>query len=787
VVAAQLEWDGVRNPYLPPDGWREIVESHVDFHREVAEEINPITYEVIRHNLWTINQEHGQTLSRLSGSPTACVAHDFNPAVCTELGEEVFFGPYIQHLAAGGGSAVRWILQHMGRDPGIGPGDAFVENDPWIGANHQSDIFVIAPVTVDGAVFCWVLNSLHHYDLGGSTPGSFCPDAVNIHMEATPMPPMKLVDRGHLREDIERMILRQSRVPELVALDLHAQLAGVNVARRRIEELIARYGAPVVKAAMEKVINDAEQACARRLRQIPDGVWTDVGYLEECTVGDRHAYRTVLTVEKHGDTMTFSNSGTDPQAAGSLNCTLIGWKGAITAALLPVFCFDQLFAVGGCLRRCEFDPTPGTLTCARWPAPVSCAPIFVIIQTIRQTNRLMTKMAFSSEELRAELGPGGVSGWPLASVSGRGQWGQEVAADPFDLVAGAIGPYTWRDGVSGGGHEWIPLGYQPNVEHSEHFFPLLYLYRKLRPNSGGAGKYRGGNSASVCYMRHGTQALALDAIACSQGVPNGAGVFGGYPAAQTRSTLIVDSDVREGWLAAGRMPADFEELSGERERLPGKGRQRSLGESSVYELTMPGAPGYGDPLDREVERVVADVAENEITRDAASEIYGVVLSADGLAVDAEATERRRAELRRERCAGATSRRQLRNAEMAEPDYHSADGSVWIHEYLEVILPAAVIACYKCGHIYCSVEDNYKLYALERDEQVVTAGKEMNNPADYVDDAFVWRRYFCPGCYTLVETEIARPSDAPVWDIKLGLEAFRKAEPMLAEFDAEEAP
>jgi N-methylhydantoinase B len=764
--APTVTWDGVKDAYVPPADLRERVAGKVKLHDEASEELDPVTYEVIRHNLWIVNTEHGETMTRLSGSPSANIAQDFNPVILLEDGEELFFGPYIQHAAAACGSAVKWILENRSENPGIAEGDVFIENDPWIGCNHQPDIGVLTPVFHGDEIFCWVANTLHVYDLGGSTPGSFCPDVVDVFSEPAPIPPVKIVEAGVIRRDIEELYVRHSRAPELVALDVHAVIAGTVIAARRIKELIDRYGAPVVKAAMRKVVDDAEDAFSSRIEEIPDGVWTDVGYLEEKSVGDRHAHKMVLSVEKRGGKLIFRNDGTDPQVAGSLNCTLIGWKGAITAALTPIFGYDQLFAIGGALRHCEFEPTPKTLTCASYPAAVSCAPGYAIVYTVVQAQRVLSKMGYPSEKIRPELGPGGMSSWPLAALSGRDTRGNEIATVVIDEVAGGMSAYPWRDGLSAGGHSWIPLGKQPNIENNEYFFPILYLYRKLVPSSGGAGKYRGGNTFASCYVSHEAEELAINTISTGQGVPSGPGIYGGLPAMQTRHLLRRDSDVLEQF-EAGTMPRDITELAGDDDFLKGKSRDNVLGPADVYEQRPCAAAGYGDPLDRDPQNVVDDLEEGEIDLPIASEVYGVVLDAESFEVDFEATSALRAEMRDGRAAEAVAGPQLRSGGAGALP---ADDALPIHEYL--VIDSGCIRCRKCGQDYGPADGNYKLGTLWRELEIRDIAPGFNDRSRYVDDEVVLRECICPGCKTLLESEVTMRGSDPVHDIKINGSAIR---------------
>ena len=140
----ETRFDGVDRPYVPP---RELsISDKLTLHRDWETQIDPVTYEVIRHNLWNINEEHGATIQRISGSPVAIYALDLNPSILTEDAEFVYFGPYMQYMSGVTDTQVKWILENRSDNPGIREGDMFLANDPWVGAAHQMDVMVICPV-----------------------------------------------------------------------------------------------------------------------------------------------------------------------------------------------------------------------------------------------------------------------------------------------------------------------------------------------------------------------------------------------------------------------------------------------------------------------------------------------------------------------------------------------------------------------------------------------------------------------------------------------------------------
>jgi N-methylhydantoinase B len=643
-TAQQVVWDGVTNSYIPSEKLR--ISPEVELHTEAAADIDPVTYEVIRYNLWNINEEHGDTIVKVSGSPIAVFAHDFNPSILTEDGEFVYFGPYLQFHAGMIDVNVKWTLENRGDNPGIKDGDMFMANDPWVGTTHQQDTAMLCPVFHDGKIFCWVANMIHLADVGGSTPGSFCPDAVNVFQEPVPTPPLKLVEDGLVRRDVEEQFVRRSRLPDLVRLDLRAVIAGNNVAKRRILGLLERYGPDVVKAVMRKIIDDGEKRFLERLRKCHDGVWSSVNYLEVAKTGDRRTYRSVVTMTKEGDKLVFRNEGTDPQS-GAINITYAAFRGAVLCSINAFFLHDALYAVGGAVKHIEFDLTPGTFTCATPPAACSNGGSIGVHLIMGQAQNAVAGAMMTSPELKNRfVAQGGCSQWPGVTTSGIDQRGNPFGGFMLEPMGGGIGAFAFRDGVDTGGLWFDPKGFMPNVEHYEHTMPILYLYRKEIPDSGGAGKYRGGNAAEWAFVPHKTDRLIQAATACGCAVPTSHGASGGYPGAPNEYSFVKGSDVQE-LMRRGRLPSDVEELSGEHEPLQPKAVNVEQTPQDAYAIRWAAAAGYGDPLTRDPELVVRDVREGNVTPETAYGIYGVQLD-DSLGVDLDGTERRREALLQER-------------------------------------------------------------------------------------------------------------------------------------------
>lgn len=769
-------WDGRVLPYRPRPGYR--VSDYVQTHTETIETLDPIDFEVIRHALWNVNEEHSVAIITTSPSPIAAIVHDLNCAILTEDAEYVYFAPYLQHLNAAADSAIKWTCEYRASTVGVGDGDVYVNDDPWIGSNHQQDICMFSPVVVDGAIFAWVTNSLHHYDLGGTTPGSFCPDARDVFVEPVPVPPIKLVEGGKVRADVEHMFSRHSRMPQMVALDLRSQLAGINVARSRILRVVDEYGAATVKAVMRKVIADGEAAFVDKLRRIPNGTWSELVYQECAYVGDRGIHPVQLNVTKQEDELIFSNAGT-AEAIGALNTSFVGWKGAITAAIIPLLTYDQHFAIGGGLRHVRFDPDPGTITCASWPSPTSCGPATAVHLTMKQATQALNRMLLTSPDLEGEvLCWGSVSQWPLVSVEGKDRDGNYYGSSLLEPMIGGTGARRRADGVDSGGHTWDPKSSGANAEENELFFPILYLAREELRDSGGAGQFRGGNTVVSRFIPIGTDGINHSLTSSAQGVSATSGVSGANPAAPNRVLLARGSNVRR-LMSEGVVPATFDEAGGEIERIPPKARNFFQTPDDIYELVYTAGTGLGDPYEREPARVSADVNDEDTSVEAARDLYGVVLreTPEGeWEVDDTATEQLRGDVLAKR--------------LEQPVFNGVDPNAdRVPEgvpFTQVLLSLGVgdhdgkhvFFCTRCRGLVADADENYKEFSRFEELELDETNPYYPPAKAFVDTAFVARRYFCPHCGVLFDLEVCEPGAPPFRDLVLQLAATAALEPAL---------
>jgi N-methylhydantoinase B len=600
-----------------------------------------------------------------------------------------------------------------------------------------------------GELFCWVTNCLHQYDIGGITPGSFCPSARDAFDEGILLPPIKIVEGNEIRRDIEEVYLRSSRKPSAVALDFRAQLAGNMTARDRILSLISRYSAETVKGVMRKIIDDGERAFLKKLSRLPDGVWRDRTYVECCRPGDRSVHRVVLSLYKDKNKLVFENEGTDPQA-GAINATYSGWRGAIMVALNELMCWEQYYAVGGALRHVEFNPTPGTLNCADFPASVSTAPVQCMEISLYPAYNVLSKMIYPDAELRRDvMCIGGTSQWPATIFRGIDQWGERYGYLLVDPIGGAIGAFSHADGISTGGQARTPICKLPNVEHTEQSFPVLFLYRKEITDSGGAGKYRGGLSAESCFIPHGTDSIVHDTLSSGNAIPTSTGMMGGYPGAVNRYRFTRDSDVLDR-MKRSELVHDISELHGVEETLQLRQQDFIQNPSDVYAVLWSAAGGFGDPLERDPAKVAVDVENGDVSSEAAKTIYGVVIG------DAEATERERNRLRHLRLHNSKARSK------------KLDGPVRFLATENLAVRGERYACAKCAADLGSIKDNYKLGCVRKDLPIEASNPIVGDPKRFIDPLPQFRQFSCPGCGLLIENEIATADEPLLRDVEISL-------------------
>ena len=739
--------------YIPPDTL--VVDPSVQFHNDEDRSFDVITEEVVRSKLWNLNQDHGETIRRVSGSNIVVEGYDFNCAIATELGDAVTFSTFSMFFAGFADEVIKWTLEHRSMNVGIHDGDLFLQDDPWVGSNHQMDTAVFGPVFVDGQLFAWIFNCIHQREVGGAQPGGMVQDAVDVYTEPTFMPPIKLVENGVMREDVVDAWTRRSRLPELMTLELNSQVAGYNTARKRFFEIIDRYGAATLKGVMRKMIGDTAATVGARLRGLPDATWRDERYVAGATQHDRKLYKVCMSFEKRGDRLRVSNEGTDP-AVGSFNTAPGVFRAAVLNGLLPTIAFDQYLCAAGVLKQIDFDLTAGAITTASHPSAVSTSMGSLI--AINQAHCLGGKMLSGDDEL-ARHAFATTSGHSLSnnSMFGIDQYGNRYADTTLDTLAGGIGAFSHRDGIDFGGRITGVGGKFSDVERFEQVIPFLFVYRRELPYSGGHGRWRGGVTLATSWVGHNTVESYIGSGGMLKSVTTGLGLCGGYPATAGHHWHATDTDIQQ-WFGDGRLPGDPVELrkmAPQGDFAPPKKYDNRLGVDDVFELVANPGAGWGDPLERDASAVELDLAEGRVRAHEAMEIYGVI------AGDAAATAARRAEIRAQRLADARPPR----VPVAGSVPHDQRGVRVIEGVaLATIGGGASFACAACGHALGPATQTYRLGCCELDSDLTDISELYTSPSRETGQSLVFRRYLCPGCARILDGSVCRPDDEPFCDV-----------------------
>ena len=709
--------------------------------------MDPITYEILRHRLWMINDEQGKIAVRISGSPLVYDVKDFSASLLTAEGDSLFIGPHITRLSMALHAATKSVLRDC-EAIGFNDGDMFFTNDPWAGVAHQNDQAVLAPVVWQGEVMCWTGICMHDIDVGGPTFGGYSIRAADAFSEAPIVPPIRIVERGDMRPDLERLLLRNSRTPELNALNLRSRIAAQNVARERIFEIIHEYGREALLETQRRTIDSTKRAIRQRLAELPDGCWRTVREVDHDGFENR-IYKICLAMTKRGSQLTFDFSGTDKQAPGTINCAPGGLEGGVYSAILPMLCYDMAWCPAAIQQAVEIVSEPGTLNNATFPAAVGTASVSAIWATGDAVRVCLAQMLACSDKYREEAQASWAPGLLGTSVTGaslNGKRGRIEASIRF----GGAGATATHDGLDAGGNPGSPTLTLENIEGSETHNPIgLILYRKIQSQTAGAGKYRGGGGLETMIVSHNAaEPLLLAQYSQGHDHPLSQGLCGGYPGSVQGSVVL-----RRARWAAGDIPVSLDQVEYESiEVLPAKGVSQ-LGPSDAFISWCGGGSGYGDPLERDAVLVAEDVCRLAITGEQAAELYGVVVAGDGC-VDSEGTRRLRQQFTDCRLSGANAPTSNgSNGSNGSSPALSARRLMTIGDGVEVVAAdgGALCRCVRCGHVYGPAGVDPQLGGAWRDRPLVHASPLNRFAAS--GDKYALREVFCPGCGLLIGARV----------------------------------
>jgi N-methylhydantoinase B len=724
--------------------------------------VDPVRYEVFAHRLWAIGEEGRIALQRVSASPIVVQGGECMSSFYDAGGRMILACSGHLRFAAATSDAIRKLIEYFDESPGFNEGDQIFNNDPYVAGSHTYDQMVVMPIYWQGKRIAWTAASSHTADTGGVLRGA----ATEIYHEGVRVIGLKVVEAGRFREDVFRTLVEQCRDPEYVGLDLKSRIAANTVCTRGYLGLVEKFGVEAVTAFGQKMIEDAERMARAKLRRIPDGTWRSRIY--GTAVGEKsraaEPYQVMCTMTKAGDELEIDFTGTSGQMHNDQNSTLPSTVAHVTIALTNQLFWDVPWSDGK-MAPVTIRVPEGSLIHCRFPAACGGSPRVgqYIVAAVSECLAKMLYAAGLPGDVNASWQGLWYVGGPSYFYGGKNQHGWPVPQGLYDIHGGGLGATPSRDGVSTGGHPNIPSGGISDVERIEMQYPFTYFARRHLPDGGGFGRWNGGNASERVYRARGSKDLSVD-FKPYGGLPHGGfGLFGGHPAGPGGiRTLFEPMD------GAGAYPVGAEDLLGlgvARVSVPaGSPHRVMIPEGWWVTDFVQGGGGYGDPLDREPERVSKDVRDGLVTRRSADLVYGVVLS-DDLRVDPSATQRRRDAIRAQR----------RSASRPPEPAATFRSTTWTnaarpHECLEIVRGDAgesAVRCVRCARLLCPADQNYKRFALRRDLDLAElAGRLMPDGKPYIG---VFREYSCPGCATALQVDVFCPSlggDEDVWDIRI---------------------
>jgi N-methylhydantoinase B len=532
-----------------------------------------ITLEVIGSGLLSIAEEMGEALIKASYSSNIKERQDCSTAVFNLRGEVIAQAEHIpMHL----GSLIMIVREILKRYPVVElrAGDVFIGNDPYTGGStHLPDITVASPVFHRGEPVGFVANIAHHADGSGR-------ETRTIYDEGLRIPPIRVVEGGRLREDVMELLLLNFRLPRERRGDFRAQFAANRIGAERLTDLLARHGRTTCEAAMDELLAYGERKIRAALRAIPDGVYAFEDWMDDDGVGGPPVpVRVRIAVA--GEDITLDFEGTGSQVPGDINVVYLALVATVYYALKALL-DPTIPANGGFYRAIRVVAPEGSIVNARPPAPVAWRT-----QTCQRiADVVFGALAPALPDKVIAATNGANSAWVWSGVDPR--TGQYYVY--LETIGGGSGARATKDGLDGVQVHITNTSNLP-VECLEMEYPLLVEDYRLVPDSGGAGRFRGGLGLSRTIRVLAGEATFLGTLERERFAPWG--LFKGD--AGGKGVLVLNA----GTPSVRALPSKIAGLR--------------VTEGSTVTIVTPGAGGYGPPAERDRALVARDIREGKVS------------------------------------------------------------------------------------------------------------------------------------------------------------------------------
>ncbi len=572
--------------------------------------IDPVTLAVLKGRLEQIADEMDAVLFRSAFNPIIAEAHDASHGLYhADSGETLVQGKSGLPIFVGAMSfAVMAVIEKAGRDGDLVDGDVYIFNDPYDGGTHLSDFRLVRPLYRDGEVFCYLASVGHWHDVGGNVPGNYNPVATESFQEGMLIPPVKLFRGGELQQDVVDILQANSRLPGSLYGDLNGQINALELGIRRMNDLLDEYGDGLVSLALAELRNRAAKLMAANISDLPDGTYSAEDFLDNDGIRDE-PLKIALDLTIKGDQMVLDFSRSSDACAGPVNIALSTAVASVYVATKHLF--TEVPANAGVLEPIEVIIPDTSLLNVRAPKPVG---------GYTETILRIIDVLFCA---LADVAPERVNGCAYGTINALSLAGHRKNGSRwvmFSFFGGGHGGHPEGDGLNHGNAP-ISTATIPPAEILESAYPVMFTQWALRPDSGGAGRHRGGLGA--IYEIELLEEQADVFLFGERGKYPPPGVVGGKPAALNRFTFQQDD--------GDHTPPMKSKMVGIKLR---KGQR--------VHLETPGGGGYGHPLERQPEAVCRDVSLGFVSREQALSDYGVVVDESGIVDEAETEKCRKA-------------------------------------------------------------------------------------------------------------------------------------------------
>ena len=445
--------------------------------------IDPISLEVARTRLEAIVEEMGATLLRTAHSSIYVECRDYSVAILNLDGGLVAMGQFIPHHQGGMQAALKSIIELRGLKS-MRPGDIYITNDAYMGGTHTLDVNLFMPLFHGGELVCFCGAAAHQIDLGGGAPGSYVVGATEVFQEGIVFPRMKVGENGEYHDDFVRLFQRNVRLPEQQKGDLGAMLASLKVGIKSVTPIVEEHGVKRFRRLVAEILDSSERRLRKEIRQIPDGTYKYVDYLDGDGIDDK-LFKMQVTMTIKGSNAYLDFTGTDPQAKGFVNASYWNTRASTFSAFFLYF-DPTIPRNDGFFRPIHVSVPYGTLLNPKYPAPIGASTteaggrVYDLVLGV--LAKAWPERAYACWSMM----------WVAVYISGtHPDTGKPFIQAWLDGLANGGGARSDKDGLNACNLSASNM-LIPNMEVEEEIYPIRFVRRELAADSGGPGTYRGG-------------------------------------------------------------------------------------------------------------------------------------------------------------------------------------------------------------------------------------------------------------------------------------------------------